>query len=376
MAASNAEEGLMPSMNWFRAILLGILVVALGVPPAALRAHAQQEGPEKTAPPQSAPLPTPTQQTPTQAPKATPQAQSVITAQTNLVTLDVTVTNDKGDVLTGLKKQNFVVLDDDKPQQITNFAPSEAPITIVILMEFSRAASSWGFFGYKAKEWAAGFLSHLGDKDWVAFKTFDLKTTLQVDFTRNKNEVLQSISSLYFPDFSEANIFDALIETLDEMRDVQGKKSILLLTTGIDTFSKHTLDQTYKRLKETDVTIFCVGMGEEIDLYSRNGGGVTYLQAKNELTTFGQMTGGYAWFPRFYGEMPDIFNSVAALLRSQYTLGFAPLTGPDGKYHKLKIEVVDDAGNPLTFPDKKGHPKKPVIYARQGYSSPKPNPAD
>ena len=83
----------MPSMNWFRAILLGILVVALGVPPAALRAHAQQEGPEKTAPPQSAPLPTPTQQTPTQAPKATPQAQSVITAQTNYLDNRQTLVN-------------------------------------------------------------------------------------------------------------------------------------------------------------------------------------------------------------------------------------------------------------------------------------------
>ena len=65
-----------------------------------------------------------------------------------------------------------------------------------------------------------------------------------------------------------------MLETLDQLRDVNGKKAILLLATGFDTFSKHTLDQTYKRLKETDVPIFCVGMGEDIDLYSPTGGGV------------------------------------------------------------------------------------------------------
>jgi len=58
------------------------------------------------------------------------------------------------------------------------------------------------------------------------------------------------------------------------------------------------------------------------------------------------MTGGYAWFPRFEGEMNDIFNSVAGFLRNQYTIGYTPSAGVDGKYHKLKVEIVDDDGNP------------------------------
>ncbi len=363
---------------WIRAILLAALIAVLGIPPGAFLAFAQQEGPEKPPPAQQSPPPAAPQNGPTQQkPPAAPPPQATITAESNLVNIDATVTDQDGNVLTNLKKENFRVLDDGHAQQITNFAPTEAPISIVILMEFS--AKSYGFwqgaFGYKAKEWAYDFLSHLNDKDWVAFKTFDLKTTLQVDFTRNKNEVAQSVASLFFPSFSEANLFDALIETLDQMRDVQGRKAILVLATGFDTFSKHTLDQTYKRLKETDVPIFCVGMGEEIDLYS-TGNDIGYLQAKNQLTQFGAMTGGYAWFPRFQGEAPSIFNSIAAILRSQYTIGFTPSTPPDGKYHKLKVEVVDEQGDPLLLPDKKGHKKKLTIFARQGYSSPKPTPAD
>jgi len=359
----------MGSKMWIRAILLGLIIAALSAPPSAWTAFAQeQQGPVKPQPPQTpAPAPVPTQQQQAPAPGA-PKPNVTIAAETNLVNLDVTVTDAEGDVLTNLKKENFRILDDGQPQQLANFAPTEAPITIVILMEFSKLAG--GYFGYKAKGWANDFLHHLNDKDWVAFKTFDLKTTLQVDFTHNRGEIAQAAQSLFFPDFSEANLFDALLETMDEMKDVQGKRAILLLATGKDTFSKHTLDQTYKRMKETDIPIYSVGMAEEVELYGRNSQQIGYAQIKNQLTTFGNMTGGYAWFPRFEGEATSIFNSVAALLRSQYSMGFSPTTPQDGKYHKLKVDVLDAQGNILMIPNKKGKMKGVTVYARQGYVSP------
>lgn len=361
----------MPVRLWIRSIWMGALIACLCIPFDSLAAYAQQQGPQNPPPAQQpAPLPTPTQQGGGPQPTGQSAPQATITAQTNVVNLSVVVTDDKGDVLTNLKKINFRVLDNGQPQQISNFSPSEAPITIVILMEFSDLI--WGIYGYLGKEFAYGFLSHLTDKDWVAFKTYSMRTTLQVDFTRNKNEVAQAIASLYFPDFHEANMFDALIETLDEMRDVQGKKSILLISSGRDTFSKHTLDQTYKRLKETDVPIFAIDVGEYTSVRGWTGEGVGFLQTENEMRQFGEMSGGYAWFPRFEGEMPDIFNSVVALLRNQYTIGFTPMTPPDGKFHKLTVQVVDDQGNELMMPDKKGKMKKLVIYARNGYASPKP----
>ncbi len=370
-----------------QAIFLAILIAMLGVPPAALRAYAtQQEGPVKPAPTQQpgAAPPQPTgQQQPSSAGQAQSQAPQVaISVQSNVVNIDAVVTDNDGNIITGLKKDNFRVLDDDKPQQISNFGASEAPITIVILMEFSSRMGS--YFGYRGKYWAYNFLEHLNQKDWVAMKTFDLKTNLVSDFTQDKKAVEQEIASLYFPDFHEANLFDAVLETMDQLRDVKGKKSILIIASGYDTFSKHTLDQTFKRVKETDVTIFCVGMGAALDamgIHERSMTGpefasVNYLQAENQLKTFAAMTGGYAWFPRFEGEMNDIFNSVAVFLRNQYTMGFTPLTAPDGRYHKLKVEVVDEAGDPLTTLDKKGHKKKVVITARQGYTSPKPAAGD
>ncbi len=365
----------MRSMPWVRMVLLAVLIAVLGVPPDAFIARAQQEqGPDKLPAQQTTPPTPPSGQQQQQKQSQAPAPQSQISVESNLVNIDAVVTDQDGNILTGLKKENFRVLDDGQPQQITNFAPTEAPITIVILMEFSHRFYG-GVFSYYAKYWAYDFLNHLNQKDWVAFKIFDLKTRLVDDFTQDKQKVGQDIASLYFPDFSESNLFDAILETLDQLRDVHGRKSILVLATGFDTFSKHTLDQTYKVLKETDTTIFCVGMAEGLDLSRPGGAGVGYLQAKNQMTQFANMTGGYAWFPRFSGEASDIFNSVAGFLRAQYTIAFTPSTPQDGRYHKLKVEVVDPQGNPFMVANKKGKEKKVTVYARQGYTAPTALPA-
>jgi len=83
------------------------------------------------------------------------------------------------------------------------------------------------------------------------------------------------------------------------------------------------------------------------------------------------LSGGTAWFPRFEGEIPDIFKSVAAFLRSQYSIGFSPdHVKPDGKYHRLKVEIVQPDGSPLIVTNEKGKPQKLSVYAREGYTAP------
>lgn len=357
------------------AILLGILAAAIALPVADNPAFAQAP----TGPQGGAPLPPQQQQKPDQTQSPTqaqqpPQAGVTIAVDVPIVTLDVVATTQRGDIIPGLKKENFRILDDGVPQTITNFSPTEAPITMVVLMQFS--GNSYGWFAYYAKYWADALFPNLQPKDWVALETFDLKTRLEVDFTQNKDEVRQAIYRLYFPGFSESNVFDAILETVDRLKDVNGKKSILLLASGVDTFSKHTLDQTMKQLRGSDVTIFCVGLGKTwtnyLETHGYRGSNLNYLQAENQLRTFANETGGYAWFPQFDGEIPDIFRSVAAFLRHQYSLSYSPSNGAkDGKFHKLKVELVAPDGGPLTVVDQKGKKQKFQVYAREGYQAPK-----
>lgn len=294
--------------------------------------------------------------------------------ETGLVLLDVLVADEDGHILSGLKKGNFRILDEGKAQPISYFAPTEDPITIVILMEYSGLA--YDYFAYKAAYWGSGFLRHLDGKDWIALITYDMKPTIQVDFTRNKTEVQDALNKLSYPGFNEANLFDAVVDTLEKLERVKGKKAILLITTGIDTFSKARLDDTLDKLKKTNVTVFCVGVAESEYMMaeSRTGSSsISYLQSKNQLQTFADLTGGMAWFPRFEGEMPDLFRSVVGFLRSEYNLGFSPSSATrDGKYHKLKVEIVGPDGRPLRVTDQKGRRRKVIVYAREGYLAAQP----
>jgi VWFA-related protein len=358
----------------FSGILMTLIAAALLVPLAEHRVLAQAPtGPQGGQSPQNAP-PNP--------PPASPQQKPVdsgvtISVDVPVVNLDVVATTQHGDILTNLKKENFRVTErvgkDDIPQTITSFGPSEAPITIVMLLEFSSRGYA-EYFGYQAKYWADAFFPNLQQKDWVALETFDLKTRIEVDFTQDKNEVRNAIYHLYFPGFNESNVFDALLETTDRLKDVKGKRSILLIASGVDTFSKHTLDQTMKALRQSDVPIFVVGLDRPytnwLELHGYRGANLTYLQAENQMKTFAQETGGNAWFPQFDGEIPGIFQQVASFLRHQYSLTYSPSTGArDGKFHKVKVELVAPDGGPLTILDQKGKKQKYQIYVREGYTA-------
>ncbi|HEY4684312.1 MAG TPA: VWA domain-containing protein [Candidatus Acidoferrales bacterium] len=298
-----------------------------------------------------------------------------IAVEVPVVQVPVMVTTERGDIITELKKENFRILDDGQPQEISAFGPSEAPMTMVMLIEGSRAV---GYVIYQIYDTAYAFLNHLKPEDWVALVTYDMKPRLEVDFTHSRREVADALRGLGFAAFRESNLFDALIDTLGRLKDVKGKKSILLISTGMDTFSKATLDQAYKAAQNSDVTIFSVGQGQDIRErldargYASGAQRVGWLQWDNQLRSFSQMSGGQAYFPRFFGEMPSIFKDIANRLRNQYTIAYTPTQrARDGKFHKIKVQVVGPDGQPLTAQDQKGKKHKIVVHAREGYYSPK-----
>ena len=301
-----------------------------------------------------------------------------------LVNVDVMVTTKNGEFVPGLKKENFRVMEDGVPQQVKNFAVSQAPITAVLLVEF---ASTNYVFMIDALRASYAFANSLKKDDWVAVAYYDMQPHILVDFTQDKRAVYGALNELRIPGFSETNLFDALYDTLDRLDRVEGKKYVILVTTGIDSFSKLTLDKIMKKIKDTkDVTIFPVSVGFMLrewcethpSYYCRNmahGMGIPvsnidYLQGDNEMRTFAAMTGGRAYFPRFEGEMPELFGDISNDIRNQYTLSYSPTnTKLDGTYRKLKVQVVAPDGGPLKVRDQKGKDLKIDVVARDGYTA-------
>jgi VWFA-related protein len=348
-----------------RAFIPGVLTFALVLGLAIQLLSAQSPAPAPPPPQQ----PTQSQQAP--QPQQAPGGYA-ITVNVPVVNVDVVVTDNNGNYLGGLKKENFRVLEDGAPQTIQNFESGTGPFTMVMLVEYSKIG--YGYFLYNARNWASLFLRNIQPNDWIALASFDTRPHIEVDFTHDPREIEQGLYQMNLPFFSESNLFDALVDTLDRMHEVKGRKAILVLASGIDTFSRLTLNKVLDRLKENDVTIFCVGVAEPMFNQSIDGGGLTYLQAQNQLRTFANMSGGRAWFPRFDQDVPGIMSDVAASLRNQYSLAYTPTSNPnDGKFHKIKVELVDQAGKPLVTTDQKGKKIDMHVYARQGYQAPQGN---
>ena len=376
--------------------MLFLAVAALAIDPLAQAqsqpANPQTQQPDQTAPasggpagdtgviavprkkdvPEDVPPPAPA------APKTIKNPEELGTVSLRLdvpeVTVDVGVLLEKThQFVPGLKPANFRVYEDGVEQKVIGFKRVEAPITALLLCEF---ASNSYYFIYDMKNAAWSFAQQLRPQDYVALVTFDMRTQIVTDFTQDKNQILRGINMLQIPGFRETNVFDALYESLDRLDRIEGRKYIILIATGRDTFSKLTFDQILKRVKASrDITIFTVSSGGMVRAMTEGRGGMNgamrdmdYLQADNEMKTFSSITGGMSFFPRFEGEMPDIFQNINQTIRSKYELVYRPINAKqDGSYRKLRVALVDEEGKPLLFQDQKKKPLKYDIIARDGY---------
>jgi VWFA-related protein len=337
------------------------------------------------------------------------QEAEKVTIATNLVNVDAVVYQKKsGQIVTGLKRGNFAIFVDGVQQEITNFSTPEAPITAVLTIEYSKWSEIFGYYGsggmepgtYEVIRPAAYFLSQFikPPNDYASVVAFDIRPTPLTDFTNNPARLNQVVNLLLrnSPAFRENNLFDALKFVLMGGRgdsvvledskaeksdyaglvNVQGRRrAVILIASGWDTFSKTNFGQARKIVQNAGIPIYIIGTAGMFkakwgDRLGATGGidgspgRMDLLQAENQLKTFANETGG-AYYPYiFEGEIPGILQSINAMLRSQYSLGFKPPDIHDGKSHKIVVKV-DVAG------DGNFDNKLYVVHAREVYNAPK-----
>ncbi len=376
----------MSMKSWNKIAVLPVALAAFFALPIASLAQ-DQEGPAKDVD-QTVAKPRKSTDEPDQAPipsKLSKKAQPDIPgnvpsfkSDVNIVNVDVAVLDNKGNFIPSIPRANFRILEDNVPQQIKSFTKGQAPMTVCLLVEFSNkfqwyGSSTW----YQTLTAAYGFVQTLKADDYVALIAYDMKEEILSDFTSDKRQTYEAMQRLRIPGFSEANLYDALADTEERMSKIEGRKAIVLLSSGIDTFSKLTFDKARKAIQEGGVPIYAISLMQALRIMRESRMGpiqqMDFLQADNQMRTFAKETGGQSFFPRFYGEFPNIFGTISDSLRNQYSIGYEPANkAHDGKFRKIKVELVNPATNePLRVTDEKGKPVKYQIVAKAGYTAPR-----
>jgi len=313
--------------------------------------------------------------------KDLPQGVATFSTDAVTVTVDVSVLDNKGHFIPNLPPADFRVTEDNVPQKITAISKGEAPMTIALVIEFSgRFQQAYSEPWFQTLQAAYGFVETLKPEDYVAVVAYDLRPEILSDFTTDRSETQDGLRRLTFPGFSEANLFDALTDTAQRMQDIEGRKAILLISSGVDTFSKLNYGEARKAIQNAGVPIYAIGLMQAYRDILYGGGlisdsaNMTFLQADNQLRTFTKESGGMAYFPHFYGQFSEIYRDISGVLRSQYVLTYTPSnTARDGKFRKIKVELVNPENNqPLRINDEKNKPVKYEILAKPGYTAPKP----
>lgn len=266
---------------------------------------------------------------------------------TDLITLTVSVTDKKGQYVSGLDKSAFAVFDDHVPQEISFFSDEDVPLSVSLVFDVSGSMSGTKLL--QAREALSGFIQTSHEQDEYFLLTFDSRVYDLLDKTRDANAVLAKFT--YVQPHGNTALYDAVYLGVDKLaRGAYPKRVILLISDGEDNSSRYTFKEVRRQLQESDVMIYAIGIGNNFPTRGHRSGEET-------LDELASASGGKAFFPTSYAKMNEVFERIAVELRHQYSIGYRPVNfAPDGKWHRLKVKVTPPQALPRL-----------VVRSREGY---------
>ncbi|HEY3383045.1 MAG TPA: VWA domain-containing protein [Vicinamibacterales bacterium] len=248
---------------------------------------------------------------------------------TKVVSLFATVTDADRRLVPGLAKEDFEILDNDKPQPLAVFSSEVLPITVVVMLDTS--GSMTGSIGM-LKQGAEQFFLRLLPGDRARLGDFNDKIQMLSDLTGDRDGL---ISSLRDVDFGyPTRLYDAIAAGLDELKGVEGRRVVLVFTDGDDTSSKIRFGTVLERAQTEEVMIYAIGL--QSDYFN----GVQHVRTRPDrsLKKLAEDTGGGFFELEKTDQLTSTFTRVSEELHSQYALGFSAEVR-DGKTHKLDVRV-------------------------------------
>jgi VWFA-related protein len=266
----------------------------------------------------------------------------------DLVNVEISVSDARGNPVAGLRRQNFRILDEGMPQTITHFASVEAPAVLFVLVEASPAV-----YLIRGQHLAGVYAlaDGLAPDDQVALASYGDAVRLLLPLTPEKAALTRAVARLeYSLGMTDLRLFESVAAVLDRLAPLPGRKALVLLTTGLDTAGAPARERLEEMLRASDVVLYAVALGGALRDYrakapadESRAPALSFEEADKALERLAQVTGGRAFFPRRVTEFTGIYAQIARTLRHQYSLGFAP-PARDARPHRLEVQLLDDRG--------------------------------
>lgn len=278
------------------------------------------------------------------------QDDDVVRVNTDLVVLNITVTDKDGQYVKGLKVSDFKIYEDGvevQPNMISSFLLQESPYAAVVLLDSSGSMEARFSLARSA---AIRFLDGLRPEDVAAVYRFDSKVERVQEFSGGR-DLAPMAYAIRAKGMTTLN--DAIVEAAKKLADrLEQRKAIVVLSDGVDTFSKASSDKAVESALAVGASIFAV------DMSSLDVPGYVKRQSAGSLKVFAEKTGGRFISTPGGPALRDAFTGIANELGQQYTIAYRPANQKrDGKWRTLEVKVQRDD---LTVRTRKGYraPKK------------------
>jgi Ca-activated chloride channel family protein len=250
-------------------------------------------------------------------------------SSTRIVPVIATVLDAQGRLVPGLERDEFTILDNGKPVEISFFQNEVQPFTAVVMLDYS-ASMTANLDRLQAA--AEQFLLRLLPEDKGQVGSFSDKIQFSGTFTNDRDDLIFALKDLQFG--NPTRLFDATYESIAMLDGVEGRKVVLVFTDGDDTASRRGMGDVLERAKDGEVMIYAIGLESEFF----NGQRMVRTRPDRGLRRLADETGGGYFELKKTDELGATFTRVAQELHSQYTLGFSPPV-LDGREHKLAIRL-------------------------------------
>ncbi len=291
-------------------------------------------------------------------PRVKPAGDAAVThgdirVETELVLINVTVTDPLNRFVTGLEKEHFKLFEDKSQQEIAQFSSEDAPLSVGLVFDCS---GSMGPKLQKSRMAAAEFFKTSNPNDEYFLAEFNDRPKLVVPFTHDVEELQNSLT--FTSSKGRTALLDAVYLAMNHMHKAHNpRKALLVISDGGDNSSRYTESEIKNAVREADVQVYAIGIVEPMATRGRTA---EELNGPNLLAQLAEQTGGRAFQVENINELPDVAAKIGVELRNQYLLGYSPTNKTkDGKYRHVQVKLVQPRGLP---------PLK--AYYRLGYYAP------